>query len=172
MRAAAKRSASSAAAGHWASAAATSSGVTRSRAGVSATRSKRRVRSMTAASPRVRTSSMIAATAASTSASTSRFSATSVAKDAAKPGARLSSLRGIGRLAEALDPAAHLLGARLQGGAVDDEARGDVGDVLDLDEAVRLQGAAGLHQIDDLPAEADARRELHGAVELDAFGLD
>src|SRR5512146_2176172 len=127
---------------------------------------------MTAASPRARTSSMIAATAASTSASSSRFAATSAAKRSAKSAARLSSLSGTGGLAEAVDPAAHLLGARLQRGAIDNEARGHVGDVLDLDEAVRLQGAAGLDEIDDLAAEADARRQLHRAIELDAFGLN
>ena len=38
--------------------------------------------------------------------------------------------------AEALDPAADFLGAGLQRRAVDDQARADVGDVLDLDEAV------------------------------------
>ena len=34
-----------------------------------------------------------------------------------------------------------------------------------------FERGAGLHEIDDLPAQADARRQLHGAAELDAFGL-
>src|SRR6185437_3821077 len=49
---------------------------------------------------------------------------------------------------------------------------GDVGDALDLDQAVGLQGRAGLHEIDDLAAQADGGRQLHRAVELDALGLD
>src|SRR5262249_20804185 len=82
-----------------------------------------------------------------------------------------ASLRGMRGLAEAVDPAMDLPRPCLERGAVDDEARGDIGDALDLDEAVRAQGLAGLHEIDDATAEAQHRRQLHRAVELDAFGL-
>ncbi len=68
----------------------------------------------------------------------------------------VSSLSGdIGRLAEALEPGSDLLRPRLQRGAVDDEARADLGDALDLDEAVGLQRRAGLHEIDDVATEAE-----------------
>ena len=66
----------------------------------------------------------------------------------AKPGEAASSLRAIDalsrgctrhlahRLSEALDPRADLVGPGFQGGAIDDQARGDIGDVFDLDQAV------------------------------------
>ena len=47
------------------------------------------------------------------------------------------------RVAEPVDPAADLVGAGLEGGAVDDQARGDVGDMLDLDQPVRPERRAG-----------------------------
>ncbi len=37
----------------------------------------------------------------------------------------------------------------LEAGAVDDQAAGDLGDRLDLDQAVLLQGGTGRHQVDD-----------------------
>src|SRR5258708_20998968 len=141
-------------------------------AGVSTRRSRRLVHSITAASPRAFTSARIAATTASTSASIARLAESRAAKSAAKLLARVSSLSGIGGLAEPLDPAGDLVGTGLEGSAVDDEARGDVGDALDLDEPVRLERRAGLHEIDDLPAQSDGGREFHRAVELDALGLD
>src|SRR6266436_4901867 len=101
-----------------------------------------------------------------------RLAQSSPAKSAAKVFARVSSLSGISGLAEPLDPAGDLVGAGLEGSAIDDEARGDVGDALDLDEPVGLERRAGLHEIDDLPAQADGGRELHRTVELDALGLD
>ena len=78
---------------------------------------------------------------------------------------------GTTHLAEAVDPAADPLGLRLERGAVDDEARGDVGDVLDLDQPVVAQRAAAVDQVDDAVAEAERGRQLHRARELDAFGL-
>src|SRR6185503_11247228 len=145
---------------------------TRSVAGVSSILSSRLVCSISASSPRLRTSSMIAAAAASTSAASSRLAARNFAKAAAKSFALLSSSSGIGRLAETLDPAIHLRRTRLQRGTIDDEARGDVGDMLDLDQAVDAQRAAGRDEIDDLPREPHARGQLHRAVQDDAFGLD
>src|SRR5713226_6481210 len=44
--------------------------------------------------------------------------------------------------------------------------------MLDLDEAVRLQRRAGLHEVDDVAAQTKPRRQLDRAVQLDAFGLD
>src|SRR5208282_395248 len=92
-----------------------------------------------------------------------------------KPAAPAASLSGtgelLGRAPEALDPGADFLRPRLERRAVDDEARGDVGDALDLDEAVRLERPASRDEVDDAPAEAEAGGELHGARELDAFGL-
>ena len=151
-RSAAKRSASSAAGLHCFAAASISAAGTRIVAGVRSSRSRRLVCSITAASPRA------AHVGRGSPPPRRRHRPRSRAwrrgtrrKPPRNPGAPLSSLSGIGRLAEALDPAVDLLGAGLERGAVDDEARGDVGDVLDLDQAVGLQGAAGLHQIDDLP---------------------
>src|SRR5690242_15899143 len=114
---------------------------------------------------------MIAATALSTSSSTSRRASTSARNAASNPAVRASSLSAIDRLPEALDPAPDLLRPGLQRGAVDNEARADIGNVLDHDQSVRLQSAAGLHQIDDAAGEAERRRELHRARQLDAFGL-
>ena len=48
---------------------------------------------------------------------------------------------------------------------------GDLGDHLDLDQAVLLQRAARGDQIDDARREAEHRRQFHRAVQLDAFGL-
>src|SRR3990170_4474177 len=104
---------------------------------------------MRAASPRRRTSAMIAATTASTSAAASRLLFSSVVKAASKPAAAASSLSGIGRLAEALDPAGQLLRAGLQRRPVHDEPRGHLGDGLDLDQVVGLQRRAGGDQVDD-----------------------
>ena len=44
--------------------------------------------------------------------------------------------------------------------------------VLDLDQPVGLERRAGRDEIDDAPAQAERRRQLHRAVELDAFRLD
>ena len=103
-----------------------------------------------AASPRWRTSSMIAATAASTSASVSRLAASSAANAASNPSSRVSSrapcqpapsgasaLRGHRAQRSIQSPTSS--GRVLSAGAVDDQARGDVGDMLDLDEAVGAQ---------------------------------
>src|SRR3546814_11399362 len=96
---------------------------------------------------------MIAATTASTSAAASRLLSSRAAKAASKPAAALSSLSGIGRLTEALDPAGQLLRAGLQSRAIDDEARGHLGDGLDLHQVVGLEGRAGGDEVDDAPAE-------------------
>ena len=43
--------------------------------------------------------------------------------------------------------------------------------MLDLDKAVGAQRLAGLHQIDDVPAQPDDWRQLDSAVEIDYLGL-
>ena len=49
--------------------------------------------------------------------------------------------------------------------------RGDLRDLLDLDEAISLERTAGADQIHDAAAQAQRRRKLHRAVQLDAFRL-
>src|SRR5690349_15976826 len=100
---------------------------------------------------------MMPATAASTSAAVSRFIGRSAAKPASKSGAAVESLTGIDDLAQAIDPGAHLIGARLQRRPVDDEAGGDIRDALDLDEPVRDERRAGLDEVDDAGAEPQHR---------------
>src|SRR6266481_4719645 len=73
--------------------------------------------------------------------------------------------------AQPLDPASDLFRAGFQRRTVDDEARADIGDVFDLNEAVGPQRRPGLHQIDDMPAQPEERGELNGAVQFDALGL-
>ena len=76
------------------------------------------------------------------------------------------------RLAEAGDQGADGFRPGLERGSVDDEAAGDLRDHFGLLQAVGLQRAAGLDQVDDQAGEAQARRQLHRAVEVDDFGLD
>src|SRR5262245_61974119 len=73
--------------------------------------------------------------------------------------------------AETLDPGSDDFRAGLERRTVDDEARRDVGDALDLLQPVLLQGAAAGDEVDDAVAEAQGGGQLHRAVELDAFGL-
>src|SRR5262249_3993426 len=86
-------SAFSVSAEHCASASAISFAVTRSVSGVSVTLSNFAVSSISAASPRPRTSAIIARTACATSSSVSRLAEISAAKSRAKSGARPSSRR-------------------------------------------------------------------------------
>src|SRR5262245_33976269 len=123
-----------------------SASATRMVAGVRRSLSNRSVYSITATSPRRRTSSIMAVTIASTFAAVSRFVASNAENASAKPGARASSLSGIGDL---LDPGRDLAVARLQRRAVDDQPRRHVGDPLDLHQAVRLQRSTGRNEIDD-----------------------
>src|SRR5512142_3250057 len=124
---------------------------------------------------------MISATTRSTFSSASRLRPRNAENSCSKPGAEASSLSGptllaclsgTAHLAEAVDPAANPLRLRLERGAVDDEARGHVGDVLNLDQAVVAERAAAVDQVDDAMAEAERGREFHRARELDAFRLD
>src|SRR3989304_7917041 len=172
MRDAARSSAASARGSQAPQAAAISASVTRSWSGETSSPSKRFVYSMSAASPSLRPRSTISATMASTSASTVRLASKSDAKSAANPALLLSSSRGTGGLAEALDPGADLAVARLESGAVYDKARGHLGDALDLDEPVRLQRPSAGHEVDDALAQAQLGCQLQRAVELDTFGLD
>src|SRR6185503_1229457 len=114
---------------------------------------------------------MMSATTRSTFSSASRLRPRNAENSPSKPGAEASSLSGTAHLAEAVDPAADPLGLGLERRAVDDEARGHVGDVLDLDQPVVAQRAAAVDQVDDAMAEAERGREFHRARQLDAFGL-
>src|SRR3954454_11478755 len=171
MRLAANASASRCAAGTFAAAARRSASPMRRPGASVSTRSNLRVYSTTAASPRTRTSAMMSATTRSTFSSASRLRPRNVAKSLSKPGAAASSLSGTAHLTEAVDPAADPLRLGLERGAVDDEARGDVGDVLDLDQAVVTQRAAAVDKVDDAMAEPERGRQLHRARELDALRL-
>src|SRR5882757_1905592 len=171
MRAAAKASASRRAAGTFTAAALRSSSEIRKPAASLSTRSNLAVYSSSATSPRARTSATISDATRSTFSSVSRLRERKAAKSRSNPGAAASSLSGTGDLAEPVDPVADALGPRLERGTVDDEARGDVGDMLDLDQAVFLQRAAAVDQVDDAVTEAEAGRQFHRARELHAFGL-
>src|SRR4030095_10541689 len=162
MRRAAKTGASRCAGGTFAAAARRSASERRRPAASVSTLSNFLVYSTTAASPRRRTSATMSATTRSTFSSVSRLRPRKAEKSFSKPGAAASSLLGgTGDLAEAVDPAADPLRLRLQRGAIDDEARGDVGDVLDLDQAVFLERAAPIDEVEDAMAEAERRRPLH-----------
>ena len=166
-------------------------------------RSKRRVYSSSAASPRSRTSATIAATVASIAGSCAASKRISASSAASKPAARVSSTRAkcVRTLAgadprccrnarhdralahsrsarrlmpppfhgrrERVDQRLHRVALQLERAGIDDQPRADRHDVLDGDEIVRLQRVAGRHEIDDRVGEADQRRQLHRAVELD-----
>ncbi len=76
--------------------------------------------------------------------------------------ARLPQLRG-----QLVD----LGGAQLVGDPVGDEAGGALDDLLAHLEVVLLQGAAGGDEVDDPVAEADQRRQLDRALDLDHLDL-
>ncbi len=61
--------------------------------------------------------------------------------------------------------------ARLERRAVDDQPRGDLRDHLHLDQPVLLERAPRRDEVDDPRRQPQHRRQLHRAVELDAFGL-
>src|SRR5262245_9459803 len=147
MRCAAMRSAPTALSGAWRIACSMRSAGRRSPPAAKFRRSKRAVYSSSAASPRDFTSATMAPAAASTFSSAARLPATRRSKARAKSGAAALSLSGTGvrlhRRAELGDPVIDLDRPRLHRGAVDDQARGDVGDLLDFDEAVLLERAAG-----------------------------
>src|SRR5690349_24496670 len=147
MRCAAMRNAPTALSEAWRIACSIRSAGRRRPAAVRFSRSKRAVYSSKAASPRAFTSATMAPAAASTFSSAARLPATRRSKPSAKSGAAASSLSGTGvglhRVAELADPFVDLDRPRLHRRAVDDQARGDVGDLLDLDEAVLLQRTPG-----------------------------
>src|SRR5476649_460548 len=103
----------------------------------------------------------------STFSSVSRLRPRKAENSSSKPGAEASSLLGgTADLAEAIDPVADPLRLRLEGGAIDDEARGDVGDVLDLDQAVFLERTARIDEVDDAVAQAQRRRQQIGRAHV------
>src|SRR5690349_5794168 len=60
---------------------------------------------------------------------------------------------------------------QLVGNAVGDEASGALEDLLAHLEVVLFQGAAGGDEVDDAVGEADQRRQLDRALDLDHFHL-
>src|SRR5579859_6111223 len=114
---------------------------------------------------------MMAATVSLTSWAVSRLSSSSRLKAASKWASARLSLRAIGTLSETFDPPGQLLRPGLQRRAVDDQSRADLGDLLDLDQPIGLQGRAGRDQIDDQAAKAETRGQFHGAAQFHAFGL-
>src|SRR5579859_4914859 len=134
-------------------------------------RSKRWVQSLSASSPRRRTSAMMAATASLTSCAVSRLSSSSRLKAASKWASVEFSLRAIGTLPETLDPAGQLFGPGFERRSVHDQPRRNLGDPLDFDQAVGLERRTGRDQVDDQAAQAQSRRQFHGAVEFHAFRL-
>src|SRR5438105_12966340 len=71
------------------------------------------------------------------------------------------------RRGECVDDLTDRLALELERGLVDDQARRDLHDLFDLDEVVRLQRAAGGHEVDDGVGQSRQRRQLHRPVQLD-----
>src|SRR6218665_217738 len=113
--------------------------------------SKRAVYSSTAASPRAFTSARISATRVSMAASVSADQCRTRWNSASKSAAVVLSWRSLRLMmvlggnggSEGIDQATQRLALELQGRLVDDQARGDVHDELDLDQVVGLQRVAG-----------------------------
>src|SRR3989344_1631137 len=143
-------------------------------------RSKRRVYSPTAASPRARTSATMSRTVVSILGSIARARSSSRSKSAANPLARVFSRRSLSVLMGdssdgLLQPADEILQClvfHFHRGLVGHEPGADIGDVLDLDQAVGLQRITGIDQVDNAVGKTHERGELHRAVELDDIGLN
>src|SRR5437763_6442882 len=138
-------------------------------------RSNLLVYSSTAASPRAFTSARIVATADSIASSVSDSKASSVVSCFWKSGAVESSLRTVmfmlltlkpGGAFERLDDRLQALALELERGLVDHQARRDVHDLLDFDQVVGAQRAAGRDHVHDRIRQADQRRQLHRAVQF------
>src|SRR5208283_3160760 len=142
------------------------------------TRSKREVYSITAASPRARTSARIAATVASMRPSS--FGATAVrrASAASKPGAEESSrsnssIGGLGRCrsSDGLEKWLHFFPLELERGRIDDQPRADRQDLFDRHQIVGPERIAGADKVDDCVREPDQRRQFHRTVEADQIDV-
>src|SRR5690606_13429141 len=125
---------------------------------------------------RARTSARMAWTACSIEASSDASNASSSLSRVAKPASRVSSLemtdmdglRSVVACAtECINEGLQLRATGFHGGLVDDQARGDLRDVLDCHQVVRTQGAACRHQVDDGVGQAHQRCEFHRTVQLD-----
>ena len=71
------------------------------------------------------------------------------------------------RRREAIDHGLDQSALELERSLVDHQTRADVADVLNCDEAVGLEGAAGGNEVDDNVGQPDQGGEFHRAVELD-----
>ena len=89
-----------------------------------------------------------------TSGSVSRLTAKAARSAVSKLGSQLFNRRAIDRLAKSVNPIADRGRAGFHCRPVDDQSGRNIGDPLDLDQAVGLQGLTGRHQIDDAPAQA------------------
>src|SRR6185437_13304461 len=170
MRAAASSSAPRTSRGSSSSARrAAASGTSSSATEAGLQRSKRAVYSSSAPSPRSRTSSRIAAVARSTPPSCAPSNASRRSSSRSKPAASEERRRGstTARPREGIDERRERLALELERGRVHDQPAGNGEDLLDRREPVRLERAARVHQVHDRVGEADQRRELHRAVELD-----
>src|SRR6267378_555908 len=71
------------------------------------------------------------------------------------------------RLSEGVKQRLNRVALQLERRLVHDQARADGSNFLDRVQTVGAQGVAGRHQIHDRVGEAQQRRELHRAVQLD-----
>src|SRR5690606_24854013 len=140
-------------------------------------RSKRRLYSSRAASPRCRTVFNISATVLWTCWSETESHASSAASSLSKPAvvverrrifstgaASVCALR-YGSL-QAIDNALHASVLAFHRGLVDDQARADVGNQFERLHAIGPQAIAGVDDADDEIGESLQRRQLHRAVQL------
>src|SRR5215831_14441430 len=145
------------------------------------TRSNSAVYSSTAASPRARTSAMIAATEVSIASSCAVSTAMSCSSADSKSLAAASSLRIAAsaidlflrrrRPGDRLQQRLHGVALELERGWIDDQARADGKYLLDRDELVGLEGIAAADQIDDRFGEPHQRRQLHRPVQPDQIDV-
>src|SRR4051812_31692791 len=121
---------------------------------------KRASYSATAASPRARTSAMIAATSSATEAPDGTAARISAARAAASSRRTQALQHGVDL--RRLDPV---------GDGVGDQPGGGGRDLLADDQPVLAQGRARRREVDDPVDHAGQRRELHGALDLDDLDL-
>src|SRR3954454_11269421 len=135
------------------------------------TSSKRSTYSLSAASPRARTSATMPATASATDAAPGAIARTAAATCAGSPSARRSTATQALHAAQPLD---HLVDGRrleLVGDGVGDQPGGRGEDHLAHDEAVLAQRRARGREDGESLGEAGEPRELEGALNLDDLGL-
>src|SRR5260221_5676069 len=170
MRAAASFRASSWGAGRSFSAALVASGETASSAAEAGVHGSRLVvYSSKAWARRSGTASRIRAVALSTASSCAASKASRRPSSASNPGAELSSRRGsatAGR-AQRLDERRDRVALELERSGGHDQPARHRHDLLDHAQAIRLEGRAGVDEVDDRLRKPDQGSKLHRSVELD-----